>query len=61
MADNTRYQILYSDSSKVENFTAAEHAKFRRRVEELKRTSIKFTTWDTRRNSLSSMFTTRRK
>ena len=54
--EQTRYQILFTDSNKVENFTAKQKKVFDARVKELSKRSEKFTTWDTRRNALSSMF-----
>jgi hypothetical protein len=56
MADNTRYQILFVDSSKVENFTAKQLFQFKARQAQLKRDGVRFTTWDTRRNPLSNIF-----
>lgn len=54
--NKTRYQILYVNSSRVENFTAKERTKFLRRQAELKTKGVKFTVWDTQRNTMSHLF-----
>ena len=53
--DQTRYQILYTHSSTIENYPASQQLAFRRRCQELRKAGVAFTTWDTRRNSLAEL------
>ena len=54
--DRTRYQILYPDTTPIENFTAHERIKFLGRCRTLRNRGVKFTTWDTRNNAASTLF-----
>jgi len=54
--DSTRYQILYTGSSRIDNFTAREHRAFLAACKALRAQGVAFTTWDTRRNALASLF-----
>lgn len=52
----TRYQILHTNSDTIENFTAAQRRNFMSRCAVLRAQGVKFTTWDTRNNTMSSLF-----
>ena len=54
--DRTRWQILFTGTSTIENFTTYQLKKYHARKRQLKELGIPFTTWDTRKNTLSNLF-----